>query len=161
MKYEDLKKELLQNKATREAYIRSAPARALARQLFKARVTQNLTQKQLADRVGMKQSAIARLERGTHSPSLDTLQRLAEALGLYLEQPRLIPLRWADLVIQEPSAPDYGKIKKLQGSLEVIEGSSSVQTSQQVDLGVDKDGRMFSIQPIWASSSETRTESSN
>ncbi len=39
------------------------------------------SQRELADRAGMKQPQLARLETGQVEPKLDTLQRLAEALG--------------------------------------------------------------------------------
>ena len=51
------------------------------------RLEQGMTQTQLARRTGLQQSAIARIENGTTSPTLDTLIKLAHALnrGLVLE----------------------------------------------------------------------------
>lgn len=43
-----------------------------------------LTQAELADAIGTSQPAIARLEAGGVNPSLDTLARVAQALGLEL-----------------------------------------------------------------------------
>ena len=45
-----------------------------------------LTQQQVAERAGMKQSALARLERGDGTPRAATLKRLAEAMGLSVAQ---------------------------------------------------------------------------
>ena len=53
----------------------------LARQLTEGRLARNWTQAQLADAASMPRSVIARLESGTASASLPTLQRLADALG--------------------------------------------------------------------------------
>jgi len=40
-----------------------------------------LDQAQLASRVGMKQSAVSRIERDAVSPSMETLNRLMEGMG--------------------------------------------------------------------------------
>ena len=45
------------------------------------RTRKGLTQENLASRMGTSVSAISRLESGFHVPSLDTLRRLAEAMG--------------------------------------------------------------------------------
>lgn len=45
-----------------------------------------LTQKQLGERVGVSQSSIALYETGERVPSLDTARRLAEVLGVPLDQ---------------------------------------------------------------------------
>ncbi len=52
---------------------------ALIRQLIDLRIKRGLSQRQLAERAGMKQPSIARLESG-HTASLRTLQRVADAL---------------------------------------------------------------------------------
>jgi transcriptional regulator with XRE-family HTH domain len=44
-----------------------------------------LTQAQLAERTGTTQSAVARLERGQGSPTLERLSTIAEACGLDLQ----------------------------------------------------------------------------
>lgn len=54
----------------------------IASQIYEARKEANLTQAQLADRVGTHQSVIARLEDADYdSHSLTMLKKIAEALG--------------------------------------------------------------------------------
>jgi FimV-like protein len=54
--------------------------------LSKARESSGLTQEALADRIGMKQSAISRLESGfgPHGPELDTVMRFVHGCDLEL-----------------------------------------------------------------------------
>jgi predicted nucleotidyltransferase len=54
----------------------------LQQALVAARLAAGLTQAELAARVGTTQSAIARLERGAVRPTVETLCRLADVLGL-------------------------------------------------------------------------------
>lgn len=49
--------------------------------VISARSTANLTQKQLAQRSGVSQSNISKIENGNYHPSLSTLKRIADALG--------------------------------------------------------------------------------
>ena len=51
----------------------------------KARRDAGLTQLELADRIGTTQSAISRLESGRVQPSVDMLQRVADACGATLD----------------------------------------------------------------------------
>ena len=54
---------------------------ALASAVIGARTRANLTQAELAERMGTSQSAIARLESGKGRPSVATLEKLAQATG--------------------------------------------------------------------------------
>ena len=53
----------------------------LIRAVIDARTRKGVTQEKLAQKMGTKQSAIARLESGNTNPSIGFLQKLAEALG--------------------------------------------------------------------------------
>jgi len=79
-KYAAVKKELLRNKKVAAAYKELGPEFELIQMIIEKRLKQGLTQAQLARKLGTKQSAISRLERGTVNPSLAFLQKLAKAL---------------------------------------------------------------------------------
>lgn len=66
----------------RVEYDRTAFANAVAIRVIGYRAEHGLSQSALAQRLGMKQPAIARLEAGDHEPSLATLGRLARGLDL-------------------------------------------------------------------------------
>lgn len=74
-------KEQMQNPEFAREWKRITPEYEIVRQIIEARAEQNLTQKQLADRIGMKQSNISRLESGEYNPSLDFLKKVAAGLG--------------------------------------------------------------------------------
>jgi len=63
---------------------------AIAEKVADRRVAMNMSQRELAELCGTTQSAIARLERGGRPPRIDTLLRIADALGCDL-QVELIP----------------------------------------------------------------------
>ena len=52
---------------------------SIAREVIRARTAAGLSQQELAERLDTTQSVIARLESGTHAPSVSTLRRVAEA----------------------------------------------------------------------------------
>jgi DNA-binding XRE family transcriptional regulator len=55
---------------------------ALVNQILERRHELHWTQKELAERAGVGQAVISKIERGRLSPTLDTYARLAAALGL-------------------------------------------------------------------------------
>ena len=61
------------------------PERQIMRAIVEGRDEQALTQKQLSEMTGITQADISRFENGTGNPSLHTLKRLAEGLGMSLK----------------------------------------------------------------------------
>ena len=57
----------------------------MIRAIVDARVSQNLTQKQLAERSGINQADISKLENGTRNPSINLLKRLADGMDMALK----------------------------------------------------------------------------
>lgn len=56
----------------------------ITRALIEARISLNMTQKELAERSGIRQSNISRIEKGICSPTIATLQSLAKGMGKQL-----------------------------------------------------------------------------
>ena len=80
-KWEDLEKELLSDPEVKKEYDKLQPRYALISQLIEARIKKGLSQKELAEKIGTKQSAIARLESGDVNPSFEFLQKVVTAMG--------------------------------------------------------------------------------
>lgn len=57
---------------------------SLSSQLIELRKRHNLSQEQVADRAGIDQSEISKLERGSGNPTKKTLDRVARVLGARL-----------------------------------------------------------------------------
>lgn len=80
----DLFEEWMQDPEYRKEYDARAEEFALARAFIAARASANLTQQQVAERMGTTQAVIARLESGRVKPSTRTLERFAKATGTRL-----------------------------------------------------------------------------
>jgi len=78
-KLTDLKKRLMRDPKFQEEYTIVDEEYELITALVRAPEAANLTQAELARRIGTTQAAIARLEGGTESPSFATLRRNAAA----------------------------------------------------------------------------------
>ena len=74
--------EQMEDPAFAQEWQRTALARAVAMRLVSYRAEHGLSQTKLAQLLGMKQPAVARLEGGDHVPTLLTLARLSQALGM-------------------------------------------------------------------------------
>ncbi len=82
--YSTLKKQLLKDEKVRKEYDKLAPEFAIAQAVIEKRLEKGLTQSELAQKVGTKQSAISRLESGSYNPSITFLEKVAKALNLNL-----------------------------------------------------------------------------
>lgn len=67
------------------------PEREVLFALAELRCNQGLTQLELSERTGIKQSELSKLENGKANPTIATLQKLAKGLGMRLEV-RFVPL---------------------------------------------------------------------
>ena len=82
--WDELRGKRLKSPHARAGYLRARQAFELAERVREMREAQGLSQSELARRIGSTQPAIARLEAGGVAPSIDTLERIAVALGLEL-----------------------------------------------------------------------------
>lgn len=57
------------------------PEFQIAEMIIKARIEQSLTQQQLAEKAGLGQASLSRIETGKVSPDIATLQKIAHAVG--------------------------------------------------------------------------------
>ena len=80
--HDEVLAEQLADPEFRQEWDRTAFARAVANRVVAYRVEHSLSQAELGKRLGMAQSAVARLERGEREPSLGTLARLARRLEI-------------------------------------------------------------------------------
>lgn len=74
-------KEQLKNPEFKKEFDRLEPEFALIRLLIETRIKKGITQKELAKKMGTKQSAISRFEAGGSNPTLEFMQKLADGLG--------------------------------------------------------------------------------
>ncbi len=79
---EVLERDLRQDPRFRAYWERTAVARAVAIEVIGYRSKYRLTQAALARKLGVSQPYVARLEDGEHSPRIETLRKLSDALGL-------------------------------------------------------------------------------
>lgn len=76
-----IKEELMKDNEFKDEYEKLKPRYELVSEVIKARRELNLTQEELASRIGTQKSNISRLESGNYNPSLDFLSKLAKGLG--------------------------------------------------------------------------------
>jgi len=83
--YKDFLNEQLQNEEFKKEYDALDAEFSIIQAMLDARKAAGLTQKDLAARTGIAQADISRLENGNANPSLKTLQRLADGMGMRLK----------------------------------------------------------------------------
>lgn len=79
--FRDYLKKQLEDPEFAAEYERQRPEYEAVRAIIAARLESNMTQKELAEKTGIRQSNISRIESGVSSPTIDTLSRIAAGLG--------------------------------------------------------------------------------
>lgn len=83
--FQYLLKEQLKDPEFKKEWDDIQPEMDVIRAMMDARISQNLTQKELSERTGINQADISKLENGTKNPSLKLLKKLASGLGMQLK----------------------------------------------------------------------------
>ena len=83
--WSDLREERLSTPEARQAYWAAMRAFHIGEEVRRLRTERGLSQRELAERMGVTQSVVARLEAGGVEPRLSTLDRVAQALNVELE----------------------------------------------------------------------------
>lgn len=83
--FNDMLDKQMQDDEFRREYEAIQPEMDVIRAIVDARNSQNLTQKELAERTGINQADISKIENGTRNPSLNLLKRLAGGMGMALK----------------------------------------------------------------------------
>ncbi|MFR7913820.1 helix-turn-helix domain-containing protein [Eubacterium ramulus] len=85
MKFDDYLNKKLNDPEFKKEWDDIQPEMDVIRAMIATRNEQNLTQKELAERTGINQADISKLENGTRNPSLKLLKRLADGMGMALK----------------------------------------------------------------------------
>lgn len=83
--FDDMLSNQLKDEEFRKEYEAIQPEMDVIRAIVDTRTSQNLTQKELAERTGINQADISKLENGTRNPSVNLLKRLADGMGMALK----------------------------------------------------------------------------
>lgn len=85
MNFKEYKTQLLANPEIKKEYDRLEPEYELIRSIIRERLRKNMTQEQLAEKIGTQKASIARLENPNYGKSLlPTLKKVAQALDCRL-----------------------------------------------------------------------------
>jgi transcriptional regulator with XRE-family HTH domain len=84
MTLKEYKEKRMQDPEFAEAYVEMQPEMNVIRAIIDARISQNMSQRELSERTGIAQTEISKLENGTRNPSIKLLQRLADGMGMVL-----------------------------------------------------------------------------
>lgn len=93
-----LKEKLLKKRSFKKEMERLDLAFEIAESIIDARIKKGMTQKELAKKMKTKQSGIARIESGRHTPNFKSLEKIADILNLKIRNP---------LTLEEINTPTY------------------------------------------------------
>ena len=83
--FNDYLSQKMKDPAFKAEYDALEPEFSIIQAMIDARKASGLTQQQLAEKTGIAQADISKLENGSANPSLRTLRRLAAVMGMQLK----------------------------------------------------------------------------
>lgn len=83
--FRDYLEKQLQDPEFKKEWDNLEPEYNMMQAIVDARKRSNLTQKELAERTGIDQADISKLENGNANPTLAVLKRLADGMGMVLK----------------------------------------------------------------------------
>ena len=83
--FNDYLSQKMKDPAFKAEYDALEPEFSIIQAMIDARKASGLTQQQLAEKTGIAQADISKLENGSANPSLRTLRRLADGMGMQLK----------------------------------------------------------------------------
>lgn len=78
-------KEQMENEEFKQEWDKTELEYQIIKAIITAREEKNITQKELAEMTGITQNDISKLESGNANPSLQTLKKLADGLGMAIK----------------------------------------------------------------------------
>ncbi len=78
-------KEQMENEEFKQEWEKTELEYQIIKAIITAREEKNITQKELAEMTGITQNDISKLENGNANPSLQTLKKLANGLGMAIK----------------------------------------------------------------------------
>lgn len=101
MSLENLRTKLLSDPKVKAHYEEIQPEFDAARAIIAIRRKLALSQRELAEKAGIKQPQLARIESGKQSPRLETIAAIAASVG-YAVEIKLVPLHQSDESNEQP-----------------------------------------------------------
>ena len=83
--YKEFLNEKLKDPEFKKEWDELEPEYQLIKAMLRARDEQNISQRQLSDITGITQADISKMESGEANPTLQTIKRIAQGLGMKLE----------------------------------------------------------------------------
>lgn len=128
--WDSVRADFLADPAVKAAYDALEAQYHTASRLIALRAATGMTQREFAERVGMKQSQLARIESGKQIPKLETLAKLAAAAGYAAVEVHFIP----------PQGKRSRKIKPLRIAVaDIDDAKSSKQVVSPVTAFLESD----------------------
>jgi len=133
--FEEYQKEQLNDEEYRKEYYKTRFFSEIGVQIIKLRIKQNLSQAALAEKAGTTQAVVSRIENGSVSATVGTIQKLATAMNAVVNiefksmeelVPAEKPVEATPAIVEEPEGADQVFKGKLLFSFENFEALYSI-----------------------------------